>query len=220
MTPDYNRAATLAALTLQRLKVTATPVLPEELIKACRNTKLLLYKDYCELPGIKAMYPDACSEDHPEATTIRYEVNGKTAWIVVYDPKKMPGDRYKFSLAHELGHIVMGHRGNDEAEEREADFFAAHLLIPRPVIAGFLERGKIPYEVNLVNLFNVSRSCLYTIQDSHEAYVSPLLNRALREQFEPFIAEFCESMFCHEKPMPHITNRYINTRCYMQGYQE
>ena len=220
MIADYNRAATMAALSLRKLKIQTVPIFPEDLIRKCRNTRLMLYKDFCELPGIKSLYPDALSDDHPEATTIRYKLNGKAAWIVVYDPEKMHGDRMKFSLAHELGHIVLGHHGSDAAEETEADFFAAHLLIPRPVIAGALDRNMIPLEVNFSNLFNVSKSCIYTLQNSHEAFVPPLLNRALREQFEPFVAKFCDSGLCWNEPLPYHAARFINTRSYMEGYRE
>lgn len=45
---------------------------------------------------------------------------------------EVPGDRYRFSLAHELGHMVMhGIPGdNDEKMERDADEFAAAFLMP------------------------------------------------------------------------------------------
>lgn len=219
--PDYNRAATLAAYTLYKLGVDSMPVQPEDLIRKCRNTRLMQYRDYCLLPGIRDEFPDAETQPHREAATTRYDfTDGKTYWLVYYDTKKVSLERLKFSLAHELGHIVMGHHGTDPAEEIEADFFAAHLLIPRPILAEFLSREKLPIEVNFYNLFNVSRSCLYMIQDSHDAYVVPRINRALRDQFAPFMARFCSDSFsCWPAPPPRGT-RFINTRCYMQGYTE
>lgn len=43
-----------------------------------------------------------------------------------------PGDRLRFSVAHELGHLVMHQsiRGTSKALEDEADIFAAELLMP------------------------------------------------------------------------------------------
>lgn len=44
---------------------------------------------------------------------------------------EVPGDRYRFSLAHELGHMVMhALPGDDEEMERQADEFAAAFLMP------------------------------------------------------------------------------------------
>lgn len=50
-----------------------------------------------------------------------------------------PGDRYRFSLAHELGHMIM-HSVPDEDDklEKEADEFAAAFLMPATEIKSYL----------------------------------------------------------------------------------
>lgn len=70
---------------------------------------------------------------------------GSKLYVTVYDDKIYPAERIIYTLAHELGHIVLGHLddfektalsrgGLTEAEyrvlEEEADFFAAELLAP------------------------------------------------------------------------------------------
>lgn len=55
----------------------------------------------------------------PFVTTLNYQV---------------PGDRFRFSAAHELGHIILhsaGHDGSLADREAEADAFAAEFLMPR-----------------------------------------------------------------------------------------
>lgn len=55
----------------------------------------------------------------PFVTTLNYQV---------------PGDRFRFSAAHELGHIMLhsaGHDGSLADRESEADAFAAEFLMPR-----------------------------------------------------------------------------------------
>lgn len=42
--------------------------------------------------------------------------------------------RERFSMAHELGHIVLGHDKDDEISEREANIFASVFLCPRPIL--------------------------------------------------------------------------------------
>jgi Zn-dependent peptidase ImmA (M78 family)/DNA-binding XRE family transcriptional regulator len=51
---------------------------------------------------------------------------------VVIIAGEAPGDRLRFSIAHELGHLVMHQsiRGTMDTIEREADQFAAELLMP------------------------------------------------------------------------------------------
>lgn len=60
----------------------------------------------------------------------------KPNYIVVIN-ETMPGDRWRWTLAHELGHMVM-HRIPTEDMEREADEFAAEFLMPAREIGQFL----------------------------------------------------------------------------------
>ncbi len=54
--------------------------------------------------------------------------------IVAYN--SLPGHDYRtrFSLMHELGHIVMNHKGDNDHNEQDANFFASNLLAPRIAI--------------------------------------------------------------------------------------
>jgi Zn-dependent peptidase ImmA (M78 family) len=52
---------------------------------------------------------------------------------------EIPGDRCRFTLAHELGHIIMHGRCPAENMEEEADRFAAEFLMPKADIADDLE---------------------------------------------------------------------------------
>ncbi|MCH5287750.1 MAG: ImmA/IrrE family metallo-endopeptidase [Christensenellaceae bacterium] len=54
--------------------------------------------------------------------------------------------RLNFTLAHELGHIVLRHDGTSPAEEREADHFASCLLCPEPVRRRLLARTDLAVE--------------------------------------------------------------------------
>lgn len=53
--------------------------------------------------------------------------------IVAYNHKTNAG-RIRFSLMHELGHIVLSHTSHSQANEDEADYFASNILAPRSVI--------------------------------------------------------------------------------------
>lgn len=49
---------------------------------------------------------------------------------IIFINKSQPTDRYRFSLAHELAHVVMHHTPNPE-QEIQANLFASEFLMPR-----------------------------------------------------------------------------------------
>lgn len=51
----------------------------------------------------------------------------------------VPGDRWRFTLAHELAHLVMHREPHDEMED-EADSFAGEFLVPRDELAPQLSK--------------------------------------------------------------------------------
>ena len=58
---------------------------------------------------------------------VTFRVSGRPPLILLN--KEHPSDRMRFTLAHELGHLVM-HRFPTEDMEREANLFASALLLP------------------------------------------------------------------------------------------
>lgn len=76
--------------------------------------------------------------------------------------QNMPSDRMKFSLAHEIGHIIM-HKYSDKKIEDEANSFASALLMPRKDIANdFRYRNRITIAdlAELKSIWKVSMASL------------------------------------------------------------
>lgn len=73
---------------------------------------------------------------------------------IIFLNSQMPNDRNRFSLAHEIGHIIMhigqGQPGS-EGLEREADLFASEFLMPEDEIGAML------YNLNLATLAELKR---------------------------------------------------------------
>ena len=77
---------------------------------------------------------------------------------LIFMNSRMPGDRYRFTLAHELAHLILhNHPESDEQMEQQADEFAAEFLMPakeiRPHLAypslGKLGRVKSHWKVSI-----------------------------------------------------------------------
>lgn len=76
--------------------------------------------------------------------------------------------RQRFSISHELGHIFCGHEGRSflcqsdfstsSITEREANIFAAELLMPAKVFEAICKMGRSEWE--LAKRFNVSREAV------------------------------------------------------------
>lgn len=121
--------------------------------------------------------------------------------IILFDEKALPA-RAKFTVAHELGHIILGHvkpgsvttvnrepQPNDEPEERAANQFAARLLAPACVLWGL----DIHTTEEIMELCHISRQAArFRADRMKELYrrnkflISPL-EREVYKKFQPFI---------------------------------
>jgi Zn-dependent peptidase ImmA (M78 family)/transcriptional regulator with XRE-family HTH domain len=78
---------------------------------------------------------------------------------VVFLNKRMPADRMRFTLAHELGHLVM-HQTPNVDMEAQANEFAAELLMPASDIKGELEVKQLLDLYRLKPIWRVSIAAL------------------------------------------------------------
>lgn len=76
-------------------------------------------------------------------------------YVVLYNAKAQSLEHLNWTLAHEIGHIYMGHIKDSAIEEIEAHFFAAQLLMPQYTIYKMFELGSVTPE-DIYMLFNVS----------------------------------------------------------------
>ncbi|MCW5668708.1 MAG: ImmA/IrrE family metallo-endopeptidase [Hydrogenophaga sp.] len=99
--------------------------------------------EYVERAGILVIQSDM------EAARIdgaSYQVPGMPP--VIFLNRNLPGDRQRFSLAHELGHIIL-HRFPSPDMEKQADDFAAAFLMPAEDIGGELRDLTLPRAAQL-----------------------------------------------------------------------
>jgi len=87
-------------------------------------------------------------------------------WVPSHPPivlmnidEHVPGDRYRWTLAHELGHLIMHSQQVDDAEE-EANRFAAEFLLPERDIRSKLRNVRIQTLALLKRIWKVSMGAL------------------------------------------------------------
>ena len=73
----------------------------------------------------------------------------------------------RFTIAHEVGHLVMGHQGcgTSTVEERQANLFAAELLMPLSMLRTALKKTRRLGE--LAGLFMVSKEAMQYKLNEH-----------------------------------------------------
>jgi Zn-dependent peptidase ImmA (M78 family) len=132
--PDYERGYLAAYRFRERHELGDSPI--PDLAMLADEVGVIVAR----LPLGVAGAPDGCSAVDPETNA---------AYVLVNSDK--PRVRRRFTIAHELGHLFMGHLEggqvaideslNERApQEREANAFAAGLLMPKKGVLGAVER--------------------------------------------------------------------------------
>lgn len=106
---------------------------------------------HLEDKGIKIGRLDA--PDAFDACAFIAEANGGVPVIVTR--KGLPGDRQRFNLAHELGHIMLEVEENAEerfSEERACHRFAGAFIAPRPTLLDDIGEHRQHFSVNELHL--------------------------------------------------------------------
>lgn len=88
------------------------------------------FQNYAKLTGIpiQDLYLSKSSHDG-------YTIQSANNYIILYDnDTSRSEERLNWTLAHELGHIYLGHKTDGARQEIEAHWFAAELLAPELVI--------------------------------------------------------------------------------------
>lgn len=185
---DYQKSRDLAWEVLLHEKVTRLPVKPGQL---------------CKQMGIRVMYYDFQNGKDGESTIIDGE-----PWIFIANGK--PVQRQRFTCAHELGHILLGHVGEYELVNREpsrgdnpieqaANVFAARLLAPACVLRAL--NARTPEQI--AELCDISlqaaafrAECMEVLYRRNVFFKSPLEEQVF-EQFRDFVESYPRARQTH-----------------------
>jgi Zn-dependent peptidase ImmA (M78 family)/transcriptional regulator with XRE-family HTH domain len=112
-------------------------------------------------------------------------IDGLSSWVegvpVIGLSPTVPGDRFRLTLGHEIGHLLL-HRKRTDNVEHEANRFSGALLIPRAEFdAAMPERPQLRDFVNIKSAWGVSVAAL--VYRAHELdYIDDRRYRALQIQ--------------------------------------
>jgi Zn-dependent peptidase ImmA (M78 family) len=160
--PRIERTLKKARWFIKKLNICWLPVNPVVLFKECG---LLLYN--CQEAEKVYGRPDPFGVRKEGVDAKTYRSRDEGIYITVFDESMLP-ERIRWTLVHELAHIVLGHLTDFEITlltrsglcskqyevlEREADTFAAEVLAPMAIIK---EMGNLEYD-DIIQICHISK---------------------------------------------------------------
>ncbi|MCQ2482260.1 MAG: ImmA/IrrE family metallo-endopeptidase [Clostridia bacterium] len=115
---DKARIESAVKAVYARTKINEFPIDIDSVYR-CYDISVIKYSD---LPYVDIIRAVAASEDG-----FCGQINGH--YVVFYNDS-VSEVRIRFTLMHELGHIVLGHDKQGRREEAEANYFASQMLVP------------------------------------------------------------------------------------------
>lgn len=134
--------------------------------------------------------------------------------------KSLRGDRYRFTLAHETGHLVLHHHLPlpDGNVEDEANSFAGEFLLPARDIRGFLQRCTLQKLASLKPYWKVSMQALL-MRASQLSLISDRQKYSLWKQISAAGYRMAEP-FALEPEKPSLFSELIDFHLNDLGYSE
>ena len=122
-------------------------------------------------------------------------LNKRNAAHISASPKRTSDltGRKNWTLAHEVGHIMLGHTSDGEQEERQANCFAAELLMPELIMLELERRLARPLSVHEVRrLFGVSQTAAENriAQIRRKTRFSIYLKQEFAEKYKQLINDY------------------------------
>lgn len=169
--------------------------------------KALIDFHVCELPvSLSRICKDLgiAILDNKNANELQPGENGiavmqKDKWYIIFDGTDIYG-KQRFTIAHELGHILMGHEMKNgyytrrdniakPADETEADIFASRLLAPACVLWGINAQTaeQISEVCSISHTAAKIRAERMEVLRKRGKFLTSPLERQVYQQFESFI---------------------------------
>lgn len=79
------------------------------------------------------------------------DFDGTSTWYIYYN-EAMPWGHVRFTILHEIGHIVLEHRQESDVAEAEANFFAKYAIAP-PVLVNLIRPNDY---IDIAEVFKLS----------------------------------------------------------------
>jgi len=126
--------------------------------------------DVLEAHGIR-VFPTSGCEKRFDGLMMHLDAGDAGTWPIILLDDQWPGDRQRFTLAHELGHLVLHDRLKGLSEEAACNAFAGAFMLPADVLRQQLGERRTQLEARelylIKKVYGVSMACVvYRAKDA------------------------------------------------------
>ena len=175
------------------------------------NIKFVSYKDYANSVNIDVNILTNNGE-FKDAMIYRKDKN----CLILYNNETSNKGRVLWTLAHEMGHLVLNHSDQNEISEIEANTFASQLLLPQCVLKALFLGGKkitIPYLQSRFGLsVSAAKSCLKLVGKKLENEYEAEYDDIILYKCDNFIKSELSDSFSYQnlENMDEERNKWLN----------
>jgi len=112
-------------------------------------------QSFCIVTGMSAADVKE-DKNFRDGFTIIKGIGTKVKYIVLFNEEQKNHRRRAFTIAHEIGHIYLGHKNDSHENEIEANRFASELLMPNIILQEYVKQCS-PSVNDICRVFNVSQ---------------------------------------------------------------
>lgn len=153
-TPDFGKCTALATELLYKQNIEDRVLNIQHLDYGDKTIIFESIQNYAQI--VRKPLSDFFSVDNQILKDGCTLILGNETYLVLYNDQIHNWEHLNWTLAHEIGHIYLGHTEDGDLEEVEANFFAAQLFMPEYSIYRMgIEHGPITTN-DLIEIFGVS----------------------------------------------------------------
>lgn len=159
----YERIKKIVVALFQKYNIHSIPI---DCYEICTKMDIIL-KSYTTVNKKRNIHATAFSEDgfcFLVSNTVKPSTDQQ--WCILYNDTR-PKERIRFTIMHEIGHIVLNHTEDSELADSEANFFAKYALAPPPLV----NRIKPDDYLDIATHFNISQECAYYAMDFYNKWL-------------------------------------------------
>lgn len=161
------------------------------------------FQNYSEITDVKIedLFAQGNGKDGYTIPYIRGNVH-----VILYNEDVESCGRIRWTIAHEIGHLILGHDQQGEIEEIEADTFASQLLAPQCILKK-LAKARINLSANyIMEKFALSEKA--SINSAKK--ISNKLENEKGLIYDEYIIQKYNTFIQKELPQSYITDMYID----------
>lgn len=120
---------------------------------------------YSSLSGNKLIAAMQISSDGFH-TLVERKSDGMYMWVIFYNDNNCR-ERQRWTIMHEIGHIVLDHTQESELAEAEANFFAKYSIAPPPLI----HKAECEDYLDIATKFDLSIQAAYYAMNYYQKWL-------------------------------------------------